>query len=295
MQHINQNKVDFEHFVWIDICKPDKESLNQIAEEYQLDYFQIKDSLERGHLPKFEKQPNYNFLILRAFTSSISDGATTIPELSNKIAFFYNNKKIITIHRSHFSFLETVCKDHKNTEEILLYLIHKMTETYQSPLKELDEKIMNIEKTIFLKDNSKISLEELYFIKTKTRITKKLLQIFQNVVNQIEVGEQSKTALQDIKDRLLNLILNYDEVLENANNLLNTYLSVNAQKSNDVMKLLTIFSAFFLPLTFVAGIYGMNFDLMPELKWKYGYFLTLGFMAAIVLVIFFWFKRKKII
>lgn len=109
------------------------------------------------------------------------------------------------------------------------------------------------------------------------------------------VSEQTKTALQDIKDKLLSLILTYDEVLENSNNLLNTYLSVNAQKSNDVMKLLTIFSAFFLPLTFIGGIYGMNFENMPELKWQYGYFATLGFMAVIAIVIFIWFKRKKII
>lgn len=290
-----QQKTQYENFVWIDICQPNRESLDKIAEEYQLDYFQIKDSLEQGHLPKFEKQPNYNFLILRAFTSTIAQGATTITELSNKIAFFYNGNKIITIHRCQFSFLETVKGDYKLPEDILVYLIHKMVETYQIPLNELDEKIIQIEKTIFLKDYAKVSLEELYFLKTQTRITKKLLQIFQTVINQIEVSEHSKTAFQDIKDKLLSLILNYDEVLENANNLLNTYLSVNAQKSNDVMKLLTIFSAFFLPLTFVAGIYGMNFDNMPELQWQSGYFLTLGVMAVIAIIIYLWFKRKRIL
>ena len=120
----------------------------------------------------------------------------------------------------------------------------------------------------------------MYFLKAQTRIIKKLLQIFQNVIQQIEVRDQSKTALQDIKDKLLSLILSYDEVLENANSLLNTYLSVNAKKSNDVMKLLTIFSAFFLPLTFVAGIYGMNFENMPELNWQYGYFLRFVLIPA---------------
>lgn len=291
----NQHIIQFDSFIWIDICQPDKESLNKIAEEYQLDYFQIKDSLEQGHLPKFEKQPNYNFLILRAFTSTIAQGATTITDLSNKIAFFYNEKKIITIHRAPFSFLENANKEYKTTEEILIYLIYKMVETYQIPLTELDKKIEQFEQKIFLEDYSIISLEDLYFLKTQTRITKKLLQIFQNVTAQIAVNEESKTALQDIKDRLLSLILNYDEVLENANNLLNTYHSVNAKKSNDVMKLLTIFSAFFLPLTFVAGIYGMNFDNMPELKWEIGYFLTLSLMAVIALIIYLWFKRKRIL
>lgn len=290
-----QHKVQYANFVWIDICEPNRESLDKIAEEYQLDYYQIKDSLEHGHLPKFEKQPNYNFLILRAFTATIQQGATTITDLSNKIAFFYNEQKLITIHRSQFSFLETVKKEYSSPEEIMIYLIHKMVETYQEPLSELDEKIIQIEKTIFLKDYVNVSLEDLYFLKAQTRITKKLLQLFQSVTHQVIVSENSKTALQDIKDRLLALILNYDEVLENANNLLNTHLSFNAKKSNDVMKLLTIFSAFFLPLTFVAGIYGMNFENMPELKWPAGYFLTLGVMAVIAIIIFLWFKRKKIL
>jgi magnesium transporter len=295
MNSNKQHKIQFDNFVWIDFCQPEADSLDAIASEYQLDYFQIKDSLEQGHLPKFEKLPTYNFLILRAFTSPIDQRATTINEISNKIAFFYNGSKLITIHRSPFPFLETPPKKNGHPEDILLYIIHKMVETYQEPLNELDEKIIDIEKTIFLADYSKVSLEDLYFLKAKTRITKKLLQIFQHVIQQLEVSEPSKTALQDIKDKLLSLILSYDEVLENANNLLNTYLSVNAQKSNDVMKLLTIFSAFFLPLTFVAGIYGMNFEHMPELQWPSGYFLTLGVMLLIAVIIYVWFKRKRIL
>lgn len=177
----------------------------------------------------------------------------------------------------------------------MVYLIHKMVESYQPPLVELDKQIDMFEKTIFLKDHSKVSLKELYFLKTQTRVTKKLLQVFQNVLQQIEVGETSRTALQDSKDSLLGLILKYDEIVENANSLLNTYHSVNAQRSNDVMKLLTIFSAFFLPLTFLAGIYGMNFENMPELKWKSGYFSTLAVMAVTAVVIYVWFRRKKIL
>ncbi|MBK7427312.1 MAG: hypothetical protein IPI60_09955 [Saprospiraceae bacterium] len=295
MQTSIQKVVSFPNFVWTDICQPDRASLNKIAEQYGLDIFQIKDSLEHGHLPKFEEQPNYNFLILRAFTATIKQGATTINELSNKIAFFYNADKIITVHRSKFNFLENINTEFSKSEELLLQLIHKMVETYQPPLNELDKHIEELEKTIFLKDHSKVSLKDLYFLKTQTRITKKLLQLFQNVINQIEVSHTNKTALQDIKDGLLSLVLNYDEVLENANNLLNSYHSVNSQKSNDVMKLLTIFSAFFLPLTFVAGIYGMNFVNMPELTWQAGYFIILGIMIIIAIVIYLWFKRKNIL
>jgi magnesium transporter len=170
-----------------------------------------------------------------------------------------------------------------------------MIDTFEEPSSYLSSQVDNFEKNIFLKNDAKISLEDLYFQKSQTRISKKLLQITQGVINEMVVSPASKSALQDIKDRLLSLILTYDEVADDSVNLMNTYLSVSAQKSNDVMKLLTIFSAFFLPLTFIAGIYGMNFENMPELTWQSGYFLTLGVMAAVAVVIFVWFKRKRII
>jgi magnesium transporter len=111
-------------------------------------------------------------------------------------------------------------------------------------------------------------------------------------LHQVEVSAAHKSALADIHDSMLNLVLVYEEVLDNAHTILNTYLSINAQKSNDVMKVLTVFSAFFLPLTFIVGIYGMNFEHMPELKWANGYYLALGFMLLITLGIYRWFKKK---
>jgi magnesium transporter len=98
-----------------------------------------------------------------------------------------------------------------------------MLNTYQPPLNEFDKRIEEFENTIFLKNDAKISMEDLYYLKMQTRITKKLLIIFQNVMDQLEVGRKNKSALQDFKDRLLQLVLKYDEVLENANNLLNSY------------------------------------------------------------------------
>lgn len=285
----------FDSFIWIDISHPDFNNLNKLAEEYKLDYFQIRDSLEQGHLPKFETHGNYNFMILRAFTANVNDRITNISELSNKVAFFFNEKKLITVHRNEFDFLQKLDITCQNSEELLIAIIHKMIDTFEEPSNHLSIQVDNFEKNIFLKKDAKISLEDLYFQKSQTRISKKLLQITQNVINEMQVSQASKSALQDIKDRLLSLILTYDEVADDSNNLMNTYLSVSAQKSNDVMKLLTIFSAFFLPLTFIAGIYGMNFENMPELGWKSGYFLTLGVMAVVSLIIYVWFKRKRII
>ena len=288
-------QTDFAQFKWIDVCRPSHHDLAQLAKEYDLDYYQVSDSLQAGHLPKFETQPNYHFLILRAYTASVEDRVTNINELSNKIAFFYNESKVITVHRAHFDFLDTVPKDCIHSVDLVLEIVRKMLESFVPPSELLSKEIDEFEKTIFIKDHSKISLEELYFLRAESRIAKKILQITQNTIHQMEVHERFKTSMQDVKDQLLYLILVYDEMTDDATSLLNTYLSINAQKSNDVMRLLTIFSAFFLPLTFVAGIYGMNFEYMPELRHPIGYFVTLGCMVTIALVIYFWFRRKRII
>jgi magnesium transporter len=75
--------------------------------------------------------------------------------------------------------------------------------------------------------------------------------------------------------------------------LLDIYLSSISNRTNDVVKVLTIISTIFMPLTFIAGVYGMNFEYMPELKWKYGYFVVLGAMLISTLLMLAWFRRKK--
>jgi len=284
----------YDNFCWIDIVEPQKDQLEKIADEYKLDYLQITDSLEHGHLPKFEKLSEYNFAILRAYVGGNNDKYSTVKELSNKIAFFYNDNRVITIHRANFDFLENINQKFNNTYQLLIFIINKMVQTFIQPSIWHSNRIDDAEKAVFLKNYTKISLEDLYFQKSQTRISKKLLLITQDVVNKIIVDDESKTALQDVKDKILSLILIYDEVAEDANNLMNTYLSVTAKKSNDVIKLLTIFSVFFLPLTFLVGVYGMNFEFLPELRWKYGYLFVWMMMILVSLIIFFWFKKRKI-
>jgi len=93
----------------------------------------------------------------------------------------------------------------------------------------------------------------------------------------------------------LSLITYNDESVENSTQLMSTYLSISDQKNNEVVRLLTIFSAFFLPLTFIVGLYGMNFQFMPEIKWRLGYYYSIILMVIVVIVIYFWFRRKRII
>jgi len=285
----------FESFKWIDIENPNKNDLEKITSQYHLNYYLIKDSLERGHLPKYEKTYKIDFFIFRAYTSNVSLNIDEVGEMSNKIAFFILEDTLLTIHRTHFNFLNIHEEKHVKIQELFLRIVGSMVETFSKPTQDLSSKISQIEKTIFLKDYRKILLEELYFIKSQSRILKKVLHITRNVVEQVSEKFNQFHQYQDIKDQLLNLLTNNEESVENSNQLMTTYLSISNQKNNEVVRLLTIFSAFFLPLTFIAGVYGMNFYFIPELRWKYGYLFSLILMLLVVILIYLWFRRKKIL
>ena len=168
-----------------------------------------------------------------------------------------------------------------------------MLHSYDKPAINLSNEVDIYEAKIFLKTLTPVMMEELYFIKRKAAISNKLLMLTGEVINSIRTSNSDLVALQDAKDLHVKLITIYDQIHDDVTNLLNIYLSLSAQKTNDVMKVLTIFSVFFMPLTFIVGIYGMNFDFMPELRVKWAYPAVLISMAIISLLIFWWFKRKK--
>jgi magnesium transporter len=139
-------------------------------------------------------------------------------------------------------------------------------------------------------------LQELYFLKRQSNIGRKLLLLTREVLTGLQGHHKVSADLQDAFDLHNKVELYFDQLTDDVNNLLTVYLSVSSQKTNEVMKVPTVFSAFFLPLTFLVGVYGMNFNTeksphnMPELNWYWGYPLCLGVMAlvAISLLYFFW-------
>lgn len=292
---MNRRNFEFENFQWIDIEDPTPASLSSVELPFSIDKNFLEDALEAGHLPKIEKSKDYVFMILRAYTATESKKAIEVGEISNKIAFVIYKNTLVTIHRAAFSFIDTTPKDLKSIDAVVLYLVKELLTTFERPIKIQSDKMDELERNIFLKGGNNLSIEKLYFEKSKARLAKKILLIMQNVINQFTVEDKLASTLQDLKDTTLDLILRTEEVVEDANALLNSYMTFTAQKSNDVMKLLTIFSAFFLPLTFIAGVYGMNFDNMPELHWENGYYLTLGVMLVTAIIIYAWFKRKRIL
>jgi magnesium transporter len=285
----------FDSFTWIDIEDANKKELEVIASKYNLNYFLIKDALDIGHLPKYEQLHQHDFFIFRAYTSNVKLNIDEIGEMSNKIAFFIFDDKLITIHRAHFPFLNLEEEKDIKISEFFLKIVGCMIDSFKTPTLEISDKITQIEKTIFLKDYRAVLIEELYYIKTQSRILKKIISITEATILKSQDKYKISYIYQDIQDTLLNLLTVNEESVDNSTHLMNTYLSLSDQKNNEVVRLLTIFSVFFLPLNFIAGVYGMNFLFMPELSWKLGYAFALSLMAIVVIVIYLWFRRKRIL
>ena len=285
-------------FTWLDLNDPSAEELNQVAQQYDLYYTVIKDCLEPDHLPKFESIGSVNFIITRIYNPDKDTDADTIQELSNKIAIFYTNQFIITVHRIAQPVLEQiknrfVDSGHcQTTAELTIRIVRWVLNSYIDPGLALANELDSYESALFLGNPTKQVLQQLYYLKRKASSAKRILTLTEDILHCLQRSEGASPVLQDTQDLHLKARTIFDQLEEAAAHLLNIYLSMASQRTNEVMRVLTVFSAFFLPLTFIVGIYGMNFEHMPELKWPLGYPAVLLVMVVVSLGIYGWFKRK---
>lgn len=285
----------YDNFQWIDITKPIQKDINELTKNYHLHRNTLEDTLQHEHLPKYEKLDTYSFIILRAFSAHKEDKLTTVGELTNKIAFFYDDKTLITIHQQDFPFLQKTDTTQTSTEGLILQIFAKMLDTYKAPLNYQSEQMDSFEQDVFLKKGNSITVQDIYYHKSKAQICQKIMQLTQEVLLHLNLEKQHLSNLQDLKETIIEHLVQSEKIVDEAMTLLNVYLSISSQKNNDIMKLLTVFSAFFLPMTFIVGLYGMNFKIIPELDWTYGYPAVWVAMILISVLIFKWFKKKDIL
>jgi magnesium transporter len=286
------------HFRWLDIVNPSLEELQNVAAEFSLHPTSVQDCLDPDHLPKVEEFEHFLFIITRIFDQEQKSDADTIQEVSRKIAIFCGKDFIITIHRSEQPFLKILHEKNvlqnkcKNVMHLLYLIMNKVIQSYEQTEDLLAAEIDLYESKIFLKSRVPKLLKSLYQIKRKSSVISRILFLSKSIVHKLQEGERRDPLYRDVLDNFIQIETGYDQINEQINNLLSLYLSISAQRTNEVIRVLTIFSVFFMPLTFIVGIYGMNFKVMPEIDWQYGYAYAIVLMIAVTLAIYFWFKRK---
>lgn len=284
-------------FDWIDLTDPTAEELTAIAERYNLHPQQIEDCLQPGHLPKYEQTNDYLFIIFRIHVDNELSEADNVRELTNKVAIFCSDSFLITIHRQEHGIIHNLAKQMHTkpcgeSRELLNLLLFACLATYEKPLDKLSRSVDYFEEIVFLRPKKAPLLKGLYYVRRKTELIKRILILSFEIIDAID-SEQGNVNTRDLRDQYVKLRHMFDALDENIHQLLSIYFSASSQRTNETMRVLTIFSVFFMPLTFIVGVYGMNFHYMPELTWKLGYPGVMILMALVTLLIYLWFRKKN--
>lgn len=287
-------------FNWIDVSYPTTAELQELSAEFGLNQYTLADCLEPDHLPKAEDLGAVKFLITRKILDEVlGHKLHTVQQLSTKVAIFFNDDFIITVHRLPQVFITELQASfeqklvYKNPAQLAAKILLQVLQSYNKPALQLAAELDKYETAVFLRQTQPTILSELYYLKRKINIIIKLLILTEDITHALNAYKAHNLALQDAKDLHTKLLTLFNQLHDDVGNLQQIYISIAAQKTNEVMKVLTVFSVFFLPLTFIVGIYGMNFRFMPELESVWGYPVVLASMVAITVLIYWWFKRKK--
>lgn len=286
-------------FTWVDVSDPSPAELHTLAEEHGIHEAFVADVLQPEHLPKYEPLGDTAFFIFRYYSATGDPEEDTIQELTNKIAVFLTKNVVITIHRVDAKLIDDLKINliDKGQCKGPYHLLNRLTRavflTYEAPAHSLAQQIDKFESETFLSKNPPPILKGLYHVKRQIEVSRRLLLLSKDILEQIDDPTHQDPNTRDTRDLYVRLHSLFDAMSENANHLLTLYFSMSAQKTNEVVRVLTIFSVFFMPLTFIVGIYGMNFEFMPELHWKLGYPTVIISMLVVTAGIFAWFKRNE--
>lgn len=285
---------------WIDLEAPTPEDMAFLHDRYEINNLLLEDTLDPNHLPKFEEEGGVKFFLLRESTELERKNLNSISDISTKIGIFLLEKTIITVHRMKAkSIIDTKkqLSEQKNevtAEKIALMITLLIMKSFDDEAISLFETMDNIENEIFLKNtNHTNQIRRLYKLKRKSGLNSRVLTISSDAIDKFRLLGLEDSEVIDLKDKQKDVVADFDHLNTQITNLISMFLALSDQKANQVMKVLAIYSVYFLPITFIAGLYGMNFKIMPELEYKHGYYITLGVMLLIVICTFIYARRKQ--
>lgn len=302
----NQGSPEFE---WLDISGPTREELLEAAARFGLHKTSMQDCLEPEHLPKHETLAGHAFMIVRYYDHACSEEADTVQELTDKLSIFYGPRFVITVHVRDPAWIAQLREKWAAPEaapgagegapgaRILSDLMRAVFATYEKPTQRALERLDAFELSVFGNQSAEpFDMQRAYYLKRRALVFKRIFRLTQEVtarlIQDMQAHPGTAPYFRDLRDMLDAQYFYAEEILEGLQSLLNLHLSLASHRTNEVMRVLTVFSVFFLPLNFIAGLYGMNFEHMPELKWRHGYLWAVSAMLSVVLALYAWFRHR---
>jgi magnesium transporter len=275
--------------------------IEKIGNNYGLHPLVSEDILNTGQRPKFEDYDDYIYIVLKMLYQPKEE------ILAEQISIILGKNYVLSFQETSGDVFQNIRDRIRNAKgrirkmgaDYLAYsLIDSIVDNYYIVLETLGDKIEEIEDNVVHNPTPEI-LKTIHGMKRELIFLKKSVWPLREVISNLNRAESNlikKSILifiRDLYDHTIQVIDTIETFRDMNSGMLDIYMSSVSNRMNDVMKVLTIFAAIFIPLTFIAGIYGMNFQYMPELGWKWGYFTVIGLMGIVGITLLFYFRLKK--
>jgi len=291
---------------WLDIYDAeDEEIMDILGGVFNFHPLTVDDCLGFTPHPKIDEYEDYIFVILHSLNYYECENRISTRELDT----YLGKNFLITYHYKTIECISSlekkILKDNKlmlkGSDMLYYFLLDKLFDKYFLILEEMDKKIETIEDEIFSFDTKHINqiLTKINTLKKNNLLMRKIIvpqiKAIKDLVNETDnfISEKNKVYYKDIHYHLNRVSDMIDVNLDLIRGTFDTFSSLLTNKANEIMRMLTIIATLMMPLTFIAGVYGMNFRHMPELEWKYGYVWALGIMLSVALFMIFWMRKRK--
>jgi len=292
-----------DSYLWVDIDSHDKEQERLFLERFGCHSLAIKDAQRDRHPPKIELFNNYIFMLYRGIYQPQND--LLFHHL--QISMFVGTNILITCHAKQSMSIDQLFDGEgekylgKSPITLALRLFHFSCGFYLQQLHEFEEKLESIEDKFQSGGDDKM-MQEITLYQSRLTKLKRTFNYHCNIGAELKILVTDETPIINQAD--LHTVIDLHERIERllslaqmhydiCSDLINGYLSVSSHQLNATMRVLTVITAIFIPLGFLAGLYGMNFEYIPELKLTYGYYYLLGFMAFLTISLIIFFKKKR--
>lgn len=289
---------------WINISGlHDVKVIESIGEYLEIHPLILEDILNTEQRPKIEDFENHVFITLKMLTFDEEDFEVDLEQLSiilgKNYVFSFEEKSVNALDMLLNRLKKNGIKARFMNADYLAYcMIDIIVDNYFVLLEKINNRIEFLEDKLIENPTSDI-LQDIYELKRELISLKKSIWPLREIIgalcrlNSALINPSTFLYLEDVNDHVLQIMDTVDIYRETVSGLLDTYRSSVSNKLNDIIKVLTIFTSLFIPLTFITGLYGMNFSFMPELNWRFGYYFALSLMALISIGMLIFFKRKK--
>jgi len=294
---------DEKAVIWIDMEAPHEAEELLLLNVFHFHPLTLEDCRETRNYPKVEEFPGYLYFIVHGVR------ADTSPDHFNTIELdaFLGPNYVITYHHEMFRSINNVKQQlrttpvacQRGTAFLLHQILDQVVDFYSPVLDSFDDRIDHLEDDIFTlrRPNNEI-LSQIMDLKRSVLRLRRISGKQMDILHRMSRGEFSlipedmRPFYRDVYDHLVRVVDLAESYRDLISGSLEAYLSVVSNRLNEIMKVLTIFSAIMLPLTFIAGVYGMNFENMPELHSRYGYYATWAIMICVAVAMLLFFKRR---